>query len=217
MKTLIAFDLDGTLAESKQSIDAEMAALLVRLTHAAQVVVMSGGDWPQFEQQLVGQLPADTAFDRMFLMPASGTKLYRYDGSWKQIYADVFSDEERTRVLNALDAAVVEAGFAGADGKPRLSLRSRARALLMLFLFSEVGPQDAPTRIRVGSHLVAPKVLEPYGDDGAPWLEVCEQVVPASEHLPVVSATGSPGASWPPGSGCPAAERWRPTSACPAR
>jgi hypothetical protein len=87
----------------------------------------------------------------------------------------------------------LEASFAGPDGLPRLSLRSHHRALLMLFLFSEVGPDDAPTRIRVGSHLLAPAVLAPYGDDGAPWLSVCEQVVPASEHLPVVSASGSPG------------------------
>ena len=35
----------------------------------------------------------------------------------------------------------------------RLNLRSRGRALLMLFLFSEVGEADAPTRILVGSHL----------------------------------------------------------------
>jgi len=38
----------------------------------------------------------------------------------------------------------------------RLNLRSRGRALLMLFLFSDVGEDDAPTRIRVGSHLDVP-------------------------------------------------------------
>jgi phosphomannomutase len=64
MKRLIAFDLDGALAESKQAIDPEMAALLGRLTNAFAVPVMSGGDWPQFEAQLVkrgikwGQPPA---------------------------------------------------------------------------------------------------------------------------------------------------------------
>ena len=34
-----------------------------------------------------------------------------------------------------------------------LNLRSRGRALLMLYLLSDVGEEDAPTRIRVGSHL----------------------------------------------------------------
>lgn len=50
MKTVIAFDLDGTLAESKQPIDGEIAWLLKRLLDVATVAVMSGGDWPQFER-----------------------------------------------------------------------------------------------------------------------------------------------------------------------
>ena len=33
------------------------------------------------------------------------------------------------------------------------NITSRGRALLMLFLFSDVGESDAPTRIRVGSHI----------------------------------------------------------------
>ena len=48
MKKLIVFDLDGTLAESKASLDAEMAALLNRLLEIVKVAVISGGDWPQF-------------------------------------------------------------------------------------------------------------------------------------------------------------------------
>ena len=35
----------------------------------------------------------------------------------------------------------------------RVNVYSKGRAPLMLFLFSEVGPDDAPTRIRIGSHL----------------------------------------------------------------
>jgi len=47
-----------------------------------------------------------------------------------------------------------------------LNLRSRDRALLMLFLFSEVGPDDAPTRIKVGSHLDVPPFLVAAGERG---------------------------------------------------
>ena len=35
----------------------------------------------------------------------------------------------------------------------RANIHSKGRALLMLFLFSDVGEHDAPTRIRVGSHM----------------------------------------------------------------
>lgn len=48
----------------------------------------------------------------------------------------------------------------------RVNIYSRGRALLMLFLFSDVGEQDAPTRIRVGSHLDIAKQLEAAGEVG---------------------------------------------------
>ena len=48
MKKLIVFDLDGTLAESKSSVDSEMSALLYDLLAVVKVAVISGGDWPQF-------------------------------------------------------------------------------------------------------------------------------------------------------------------------
>ena len=43
----------------------------------------------------------------------------------------------------------------------RVNIVSRGRALLMLFLFSDVGEDDAPTRIRVGSHLDMARTLAP--------------------------------------------------------
>jgi hypothetical protein len=52
----------------------------------------------------------------------------------------------------------VDASYPPASGKHpsffswRINIRSQGRALLMLFLLSDVGPNDAPTRIRVGSH-----------------------------------------------------------------
>ena len=106
MKRLIAFDLDGTLAESKQAIDPEMASLLGRLTNAFDVAVMSGGDWPQFESQLVGNLPAGADLARLFLLPTSGTKLFRHAGEWRPIYADALTTDERAAVIRALDQVI---------------------------------------------------------------------------------------------------------------
>jgi hypothetical protein len=48
----------------------------------------------------------------------------------------------------------------------RVNVASKGRALLMLFLFSDVGPDDAPTRIGVGSHLHIARILAPAGDRG---------------------------------------------------
>ena len=87
----------------------------------------------------------------------------------------------------------VEASFAGPDGGPRLSVRSRGRALLMLFLYTDVGPEDAPTLLRAGSHRDVAPLLARYGEDGADWLRFCGEAVPATAHRPEVAATGAAG------------------------
>lgn len=56
MKKLIVFDLDGTLAESKSSLDADMATLLIALLGIVKVTVISGGNWRQFKEQLLSKL-----------------------------------------------------------------------------------------------------------------------------------------------------------------
>ena len=53
MKELIVFDLDGTLAESKSFLDAEMATLLSAFLGIMKVAVISDGNLPQFEKQLL--------------------------------------------------------------------------------------------------------------------------------------------------------------------
>jgi hypothetical protein len=85
-----------------------------------------------------------------------------------------------------------EASFKGNDGSLRLNVTSRGRALLMLFLFSDVGEHDAPTRIRVGSHLDVPSLLNPFGDAGLSFEELAQKLdVTANRH--VALATGVSG------------------------
>ncbi len=76
----------------------------------------------------------------------------------------------------------------------RANTSSKGRALLMLFLFSEVGEEDAPTRIRVGSHLDIARQLAPAGDAGLTLRELAADNFAGSAHRPEVLATGSPGA-----------------------
>ena len=112
MKKLIVFDLDGTLAESKQAIDGEMAQLIGDLLDLYSVAVISGGDWSQFEIQVLNHLPADARISELAILPTSGTKFYRFTSKWTQVYADSFSNTERNDVLKALNEAVAEAGLA---------------------------------------------------------------------------------------------------------
>lgn len=111
MKKLIVFDLDGTLAESKSPVDAEMAALLRDLLGIVKVAVISGGNWPQFEQQLISGLPPDADLVNLSLLPTCGTKFFRFDVSWKQLYSEDFTDEEKEIVVRALRRALESSGF----------------------------------------------------------------------------------------------------------
>jgi hypothetical protein len=62
----------------------------------------------------------------------------------------------------------------------------------MLFLFSDVGQDDAPTRIRVGSHLDVPRLLEPAGEAGLSYLELAEKLDTMGERS-LAFATGEAG------------------------
>lgn len=75
----------------------------------------------------------------------------------------------------------------------RINVHSKGRALLMLFLFSDVGENDAPTRIRIGSHLAVARLLAPAGEQGMSALELAQKAVPETEGLSETLAIGSAG------------------------
>ncbi|AXB80628.1 HAD-IIB family hydrolase [Novosphingobium sp. P6W] len=112
MKKIVAFDLDGTLALSKQPLADEMAELLTQLLTVAQVAVISGGDWPQFQKQVASRLPDHADLSRLWMMPTSGAKLYLHrEGEWEAVYAELFSEEQKREILEAFDAALAATGF----------------------------------------------------------------------------------------------------------
>jgi phosphomannomutase len=114
MKTLIVFDLDGTLAESKSPIDPEMAARLGALLGIVKVAVISGGAWPQFETQLVSNLPRDERLKNLSLLPTCGTQFYTYDAGWERLYSEDFTAEETETIISSLKQVIGLAGF-GSD------------------------------------------------------------------------------------------------------
>jgi hypothetical protein len=73
----------------------------------------------------------------------------------------------------------------------RANVTSHGRALLMLFLFSDVGENDAPTRIKIGSHQDVARLLRPAGDAGLPHSELGE--FGAELQRPEALATGCAG------------------------
>jgi phosphomannomutase len=95
MKKLVVFDLDGTLAQSKAAIDSEMAAVLHRLLGTVKVALISGGDWPQFEKQVLSHLGKNANLENLSILPTCGTKFYKYDHNWRNVYAEDFTSEQK--------------------------------------------------------------------------------------------------------------------------
>jgi HAD superfamily hydrolase (TIGR01484 family) len=110
-KKLIAFDLDGTLAESKSAIDAEMSVCLTALLGVVKVAIISGGDWPQFEKQVLSHLPGGDRLKGLSILPTCGTKFYRFDRTWTKLYSEDFTAAERKKIIDAFHAALGTSGF----------------------------------------------------------------------------------------------------------
>lgn len=111
MKKLIVFDLDGTLAVSKSPLDAEMAGLLIDLLRVAKVAVISGGNWPQFEKQVLSNLSHSEHLQNLLLLPTCGTKFYQYDTSWKKLYSEDFTAAEKDKIIRSLQQVSGDSGF----------------------------------------------------------------------------------------------------------
>ena len=117
---LIIFDLDGTLAESKQPLTSEMAAIVAKLLTHTKVAVASGGALPQFIKQVVDRLPSDANLANLYLLPTSGAALYEFhpstslgagNSNWNKIYEERLSEKEAHTIETAMREASAETGL----------------------------------------------------------------------------------------------------------
>jgi phosphomannomutase len=135
---LVAFDLDGTLARSKQAIEPAMADALSRLLRVAKVAVTSGGGFAQLESQVGSRLPAEANLANLYILPTSGAALYEHCGGWQAVYEELLSEDELSRI----SAAIAEAAPAIVDfGAPSHGERTERRGSQVTF--SALG-QEAP-------------------------------------------------------------------------
>ncbi len=115
MKKVIAFDLDGTLADSKSRADDRMTELLTKLLDKFQVCVISGGKFQQFEKQLLSNLNASPdKLEKLHLMPTCGTQYFTYDlpkETWQQVYAENFTESEKKKIIDALNKGFDDLGY----------------------------------------------------------------------------------------------------------
>jgi HAD superfamily hydrolase (TIGR01484 family) len=115
---LIAFDLDGTLALSKQRLSADMGDFISKLLEHMAVAVMSGASFNQFEKQFLPAVPLGAHLEKLYLFPTNAAQCYTYkNGTWKITYDQSFNLFEKGRIMQAIKEALDETGFAKPSGQ----------------------------------------------------------------------------------------------------
>jgi len=144
MKKIIVFDLDGTLAESKQSLDEEMSSLLYTLLSIKKVAIVSGGGFPQLEKQVINKIPFDPKrMQNLYILPTKGAVMYKFDGKkWIMIYENTLLLEEKKTITEALEKVQNEVDFLPKEHYGPLWEDRGSQ-----FTFSALG-QDAPVEIK---------------------------------------------------------------------
>jgi phosphomannomutase len=112
-KKIIAFDLDGTLAESKRPITEEMAKLVEELIKEKIVVVISGGTFKQFDTQFLPTLNKEIFISpdikNLILLPTSGSQRYEYDlekKEWTLTDIEVFPEPLKQKAKKVLEEMI---------------------------------------------------------------------------------------------------------------
>jgi phosphomannomutase len=109
---LIAFDLDGTLAESKQQLTADMGERLGRLLEKYHVAIMSGASFAQFEKQFLPALPETPHLDKLYIFPTNAAQCYTYkSGAWRAAYDQSFDIFQKGRIMQAFKESLEETGL----------------------------------------------------------------------------------------------------------
>jgi len=114
--SLIIFDLDRTLAASKEPVSPYTAELFGKLLARTSCAVISGGKFAQLKEQVVDQLPPDASIENLYLLPTSGAALYTYrDGHWQAVYEERLTEEQVQTIKQAMETTIQETGIITAD------------------------------------------------------------------------------------------------------
>lgn len=113
---LIACDLDDTLAETKQPIEASIAFLIERLIEHYDICVITGGTFEQIERNVITRLPGGALknLSRFHAMSTSGSTYHRYNASnrkWDTVYNHTLSSIERKNIIEIVEHTVRKAGL----------------------------------------------------------------------------------------------------------
>ncbi|MGB3699267.1 MAG: HAD-IIB family hydrolase [Gordonia sp. (in: high G+C Gram-positive bacteria)] len=109
---LVMFDLDDTLAPSKTAMSDEMVELFRELLAGSLGCIISGGQYGQFQTQVLDRLGEFDDRGNLHLMPTNGTRYIRWSGDdWQTVYAEDLSDEQKSQAMSVVEQGARELGL----------------------------------------------------------------------------------------------------------
>ncbi len=111
-KSLIVFDLDGTVIPTKSPMDKEMAKLIVKLLAIKKVAIIGGGKYGIFKELFLQRLKAPKKLlKNLFLFPTTSTSFYRYHQGWKKIYSLGLTKRQRDKIKKTFSRVLQEINY----------------------------------------------------------------------------------------------------------
>ncbi len=111
-KDLIVFDLDGTLAPTKSTIDTEMGKLIERLLTQKKVAVIGGGKLELFQHQFLNELKVpENLLENLYLFPVTATSFFRYENGWKNVYTHNLTSQEIDKIMSVFTQVFKEINY----------------------------------------------------------------------------------------------------------
>lgn len=109
---LIAFDLDNTLAVSKQPMKPDMTVRIEALTELMPVAIVTGGGRELVISQVLDVLGPRADLSNLHVMPAGGSSYYRWrEGAWRLEYERTLSARDRDAAILSLTRRARELGM----------------------------------------------------------------------------------------------------------
>ena len=137
---LFVFDLDGTLAPSKLPIEEDMVATLTKLLAKRKVAVIGGGSFEVYKKQFESMMNSNSpVLKNLSLFPTSGSRYYTYDNGWDEIYRHELSEEDKKKIIEAINRAIESSGVS----LPQMTYGERVEDRGTQISFSAIG-QEAP-------------------------------------------------------------------------
>lgn len=141
---LLSFDLDDTLSESKTLMDDEMCEILTKILETKKIAIISGGDLPQIQKQVVNKLIENKAnIDNFLILPTCGTKFFHYEnGELIKDYSDDLTKDQKKMIFMRLEKAIRDLGL-----RPEKVYGEQIEDRGTQITFSAIG-QDCPLEVK---------------------------------------------------------------------